>query len=406
MKTFKYIARSEQGNRIEGVAEANAADEAIAQLRNEGLIVEKLEEVGDSILNMDLNIGGGKAKEKSLAMTCNQFSILLKAGLPIARTLNLIANQTEDKTLAKILKDAADDVSAGYSIASSFEKNGNALPVTFIESVRAGEDSGALETVFARLSKYYDKITKTKAKVRSALIYPSFVMALAVVVVAIIMIFAVPLFTTTFEGMGVELPLPTRLVIGASNFLTRWWWLLAIIIIGIIMGLKFALKNDDFRLQWSKWQTLIPVLGKVTVMGAASEYAGTMSVMMAAGLPIVRAVGVTGRAMTNYYMGHSLLNTLPALEAGRTLASAMAEEDVFPALCIEMTAVGEQTGSLETTLDVISEYYDEEVEAATNNALALLEPMIIVFLGIMVFILLLAVYMPMFSMYGDGGIGG
>ncbi|MBR3234726.1 MAG: type II secretion system F family protein [Atopobiaceae bacterium] len=406
MKTFKYIARSDQGNKVEGVAEANSAEEAISTLRGDGLIVEKLDEVGDSVLNMDLTIGGGKTKEKALAITCNQFAILLKAGLPITRTLQLIASQTEDKTLSKVLKNAADDVAAGYGLASSLEKNGKGLPVTFIESVRAGEDSGALETVFLRLSKYYEKTSKTKAKVKSALVYPTFVIALAVVVIAIIMIFAVPLFTETYQGMDMELPLPTRIVIGTSHFFTRWWWLLAMIIIGIFIGIKFALKNEEFRLKWSEWGTYIPVLGKITVMGAASEYAGTMSVMMAAGLAIVRAVGVTARSMTNYYMGHSLANTIPALEAGRTLASAMAEEGVFPDLCIEMTAVGEQTGALESTLDVIAEYYDDEVETATANALAILEPAIIVFLGAMVFILLLAVYMPMFSMYGDGGIAG
>lgn len=406
MKTFKYVARTEVHSVIEGVAEANSAEEAINQLRGEGLIVEKLEEVGDSVLNMDLDLQVGKVKEKALAVICNQFSILLQAGLPIVRTLQLISEQAEDKTLAKVLKNAADDVAAGYSLATSLENNGSGLPVTFIESVRAGEESGALEIVFQRLSTYYEKSSKTKAKVSSALIYPAFVIATAVVVVAIIMVVAVPMFTEAFDSMGMELPLPTRIVIACSNFWSNWWWAVAILALGGFIAFKMALKNDDFRLKWAELQINLPVLGLVSMMGAASEYASTMSVMMAAGLPIVRAVAVTARGMSNYFMGQSLMACVPALESGRTLASAMTEENTFPKLAIEMTAVGEQTGSLEHTLDVVADYYDEEVESATNKALAILEPAIVAFLGIMVFILLLAVYMPMFSMYGEGGIGG
>lgn len=394
------------GNIVDGVAEANSAEEAITQLRDDGLIVQSLDEIVDSMLNMDLNLQVGKVKEKALAIVCNQFAILTQAGLPLTRTLELIANQSEDKTLAKVLKNTADDVAAGYGLAASLEKNGDKLPVTFIESIRAGEESGALEIVFERLSKYYEKSAKTKAKVSSALIYPSFVIAIAVVVVAIIMVVAVPMFTDTFASMGMSLPLPTRIVIACSNFWTHYWWAVAMLVLGGYVGIKMGLKRSDkFRLKWSQMLINLPVLGLVSMMGAASEYAGTMSVMMAAGLPIVRAVGVTARAMSNYFMGESLLSAVPALEAGRTLASAMREEATFPELAIEMTGVGEQTGSLEHTLDVISDYYDDEVDTATSRALSILEPAIIVFLGGMVFVLLLSVYLPMFTMYGESGVG-
>lgn len=389
---------------ISGVAEANSREEAIARLRDEGFIVERLDEVGNSPLDMDLKLGGNKTKEKSLAVVCQQFAILLKAGLPITRTIRLIADECEDKTLAGILKNVADDVAAGYGLAPSLEKNGSSLPVTFIESVRAGEDSGSLEIVFSRLSAYYDKVSKTRAKVRNALIYPAFVVVLAVIVVAIVMIFAVPIFTEAYEGMNVELPLPTRMIIASSRFWTRWWWFVAMLLLAASIALKLAQKNEKFHMRWSELSTTVPVLGRITLMGAASEYAGTMSVMMAAGLPIARAVGVTARSLSNFFMGKALASTLPSLEAGRTLGASLSETDVFPGLCVEMTSVGEQTGSMEDTLEVISEYYDNEVDMATSAALSILEPTIIVVLGVMVFILLLAVYMPMFAMYGEGGI--
>ena len=410
MKTFNYTARSFSGEEVTGVAEANNREEAVRQLRENNLIVQKITEVGAASRDLDLRLGTRKAKEKSLSILCDQFAILLRAGLPIVRTLQLLADQIEDKTLAQILRDASDDVAAGYSLSSSLEKHGNGLPTTFIESVRAGEESGSLETVFTRLKDYYEKTSRTKAKVKSAMVYPTFVMVIAVVVVAIIMIFAVPVFRETFASMGSELPAITQFVIDMSDFWVHWWWLVAVIVAAAIVGVKIAKKNDDFRLMWSKLGVELPfggirtpVIGRINLMSSASEYAGTMSVMMSAGLPIVKAVEVTARSINNYYMGHSLLNTVVDLEAGKPLAVCLEQEGTLPGLAIEMTAVGEQTGSLESTMNVISEYYDNEVETATARAMALLEPMIIVFLAVIVFVLLLSVYLPMFSMYGSIG---
>ena len=401
MKTFNYTARSSEGGQVTGVAEANTREEAVRALRDDGLIIVRIDEVGSGKRDLDLRLGSKKTKEKSLGIVCDQFAILLRAGLPIVRTLQLIANQAEDKTLAKILSEAADDVAAGYSLADSLEKHGDGLPTTFTESIRAGEESGALEVVFRRLSKYYEKSSRTKAKVKSAMIYPTFVMVIAVIVVAIIMIFAVPVFKSTFEGMGNDLPAITQFVISSSDFWVHWWWLVAIVIAAIIIGIKLAKRNDAFRLWWSKIGIKVPVLGRINLMSAASQYSGTMSVMMSAGLPIVKAVGVTARSMTNYYMGRSLENTLPGLEAGKTLAQCLKEENTMPELAIEMTAVGEQTGALENTMEVISEYYDNEVETSTARAMSILEPMIIVVLAGIVFFLLLSVYLPLFSMYGS-----
>ena len=405
MKTFSYTARSQSGEMVEGVAEANNREEAIRRLRDDGLIVSKMTE-NQGTKDIDLKLGNRKAKEKSLAIMCNQFAILLQAGLPITRTLQLIAEQTEDKTLAEILRDAADDVAAGYGLASSLANHGDGLPPTFVESIRAGEESGALEVVFQRLSNYYEKQSRTKAKVKSALIYPIFVMVIAVVVVAIIMIFAVPVFKDSFAAMGDELPFFTQLVIDMSDFWVHWWWLVAAFIIAAVIGIKVAKKNETFHLAWSKlgielpWGMKTPVLGRINLMNAASQYSGTISVMMSAGLPIVKAMGVTARSLTNYYMATSLEKVLPKLEAGKTLASALKDEDTLPALAIEMTAVGEQTGALEHTMEVISEYYDNEVETASARAMSLLEPIIICVLAVIVFCLLLAVYLPMFSLYG------
>lgn len=413
MKTFNYTARAPEGGLIEGVAEANTMAEAIGQLRDGGLIVETIKETADNARGKGITIGSKKVKEKALSVLCNQFAILLQAGLPIVRTLELLADQTEDKVLQEVLYEASNEVAAGYSLSDSLEKHGEGLPTTFIESVRAGEESGQLEVVFERLNEYYEKTANTKAKVKSAMVYPTFVMIVAVIVVAIIMIFAVPVFRQTFDSLGGDLPAVTQFVIDTSDFFVNWWWLLAALIAIVVIGVKLGKRNDQFHLWWSKLGVWLPfgkgirtpVIGRINLMNAASEYAGTMSVMMSAGLPIVRAVGVTSRSMNNYYMGRSLESTMADLEAGRPLAVCLKSEDTLPELAVEMTAVGEQTGALEETMNVVAEYYDSEVEIATQRAMALLEPMIIVFLAVIVFVLLLSVYLPLFTMYGNINAG-
>lgn len=401
MKAYKYTARSSYGANVDGIIEANTQEEAVAQLKDDGYIITSIEVSGGEH-DINLSLGSKKTKEKILSVMCNQFAIILEAGLPIVRTLELVAGQTEDKSLKEILSNVADDVAAGYELAGSFEKHGNNLPATFIESVRAGEQSGNLTLVFQRLAEFYRKQSETKGKVKSALIYPLFILGVAVVVVAIIMIFAVPTFKTTFASMGGELPLPTQLMINASDFMVAWWWVF-IVIAGLGYGAVQLAKrrSETFRLRWSQLGTKIPVLGNITVMSSASQYASTMAVMMTAGLSSSQAVAVTARTISNFYMGFELGSIVPALEAGRPIATTLSETEAYPQLVTEMTGVGEQTGELEHTLEVVSEYYDFEVQEATARAIGMLEPITICLLAGVVCIILLAVYLPMFSIYGD-----
>lgn len=401
MKAFKYTARSAYGANVDGVVEANTREEAVAMLKDDGYIVTSIEASGGEH-DIDLRVGGKKTKEKTLSVMCNQFAIILEAGLPIVRTLELVAGQTEDKTLKVILDNVADDVAAGYELAGSFEKHGSNLPTTFIESVRAGEQSGNLTLVFRRLAAFYRKESETKGKVKSAMMYPSFIMIVAVIVVGVIMVFAVPTFKSTFEGMGSELPAPTQLMIDCSNFLTKFWWVILLLIAGVYGGIQLAKhKSESFRLKWSQLGTRIPVLGKITTMSSASQYASTMAVMMAAGLSTPQAVEVCSRTISNYFMGHALSTIVPDLEAGRPLAESMAATEAYPRLAVEMTGVGEQTGELEHTLEVVSDYYDFEVQEATARAIGMMEPLTICVLAVIVCVILLAVYLPMFSIYGD-----
>lgn len=387
---------------LEGVVEANNRDEAVASLKEQGLIVSSIEETPTRDHDIDLRLGGRRAKDKSLAIMCRQFSIILQAGMPVVRTMQLVAEQTDDKTLKQVLLDVADDVAAGFSLADSFEKHADNLPVTFVESVRAGEESGSLDTVFERLSKYYTKQARSKDKVKSALIYPAFVLGVAVVVVAIIMVVAVPVFKSTFEGMGIDLPWPTLLLMGTSDFFSRWGLVIAGVVVGFVIANKLLQRyNEDYHLWVARRQLRRPAMGRIRWMSAAAQYSSTMSMMMAAGLSVVRSVGITARTMDSFFVAHGLETILPDLEAGKSLGDCLARIDVLPHLVTDMTGVGEQTGAMEHTLDVLGDYYDNEVETATERMLSIMEPVMIVVLAVIVFLILLAVYMPMFSLYGS-----
>ncbi len=402
MKAFNYKGRSVTGAQVEGVVEANTSEEAVEKLREGGLIVESIKEASPPS-GTDLRLAGARTRDKELSVMCNQFAIILQAGMPIVRTLELVAGQTSDKKLKTVLGEVASDVSAGYGLADSFSKHGQDLPSTFIESVRAGEASGTLEEVFSRMGSYYERTAKAKSKARTALIYPAFICVLAVVVIGIIMAFAVPAFARTFEAMNMELPGITKFLVASSTWWATWFPLVIGLIVFGLIAIQLAKKNASFRESLSRIGLSIPVLGKISESNGAHQYASTMSMMIAAGLPVTEAIDVTAKSMTNAYMAKSLASTQIDVEAGKQLSTSLAKTEAFPELVVEMTGIGEQTGSLEHTLDVMADYYANEVETTSTRALSLLEPIIIVVLAVVVCVILLAVYLPMFTMYGGMG---
>ncbi|NTU89207.1 MAG: type II secretion system F family protein [Actinobacteria bacterium] len=400
MNAYKYNALTTAGTEVTGVVEAYTQDEAIAKLKSDYDIIVQISATGSNT-GLNINIGGQKVNEKSLSLMCNQFGIILGSGLPIVRTVELVAEQTSDKVLKSILLHVADDISAGYGLADSFVSYGKSLPTTFVETIRAGEESGNLQEVFIRLSTYFEKKSRTKGKVISAMMYPAFVMVVAVVVVAIIMLYAVPAFSSSFANLGVELPFVTKALIATAAFMKKYIIVILAFIALAIVAAKLVGKTNGGKTFYSRAALKLPIFGRINRMNAATQYASTMSIMLTAGLSIIKAVDVTARSMSNYAVSHELSAVLGVLEAGKRLGFCLTKIDAFPDLIAEMTSVGEDTGSLETTLGTISEYYDNEVQVATERALAILEPTIIVFLAVFVVLVLLSVYIPMFSMYGS-----
>lgn len=399
MQTFKYKAISRSGADVDGIIKAHDKDEAVIRLKEEHQMVLELKEIVD-LSSVKERLKTDRLNEKNLSLMCRQFAILLKAGLPVGKTVELVGLKTEDKFLKKLLTEVSEDVSAGYRLAYSFELRGSCLPVTFIETVRAGEESGNLELAFERLSRYYAKKADTFAKVKSALTYPAFVVAVAVVVIGVIMIYAVPKFTATFSTMGIDLPVPTKIIIALSTFTKKYILLILILIAFLAVAFRLYKKTPKGAVAVGRLSLKLPILGNVNTLNGASQFASTFSTMLAAGIPAIKALGITARGMSNAYLSDKILGATEKVEQGYKIGDSLRTISELPDLLVEMTAVGEESGSMENTLLTIGEYFDSEVAYATNKAVKLMEPIIICVLAVFVVLVLLAVYAPMFSMYG------
>ena len=399
MPTYRYEALGGDGQRAEGVLEALDSAQAVTQIRQSYDVVLKLEEIAaprtDPLEKLQ------KLNLKVFALMCKQFSIILKAGLPLVQTVDLVASQISDKMIKKLLGEVSEDIANGWSLSYSFSQRGKGLlPVTFIETIRAGEESGDLVRSFDRMSIYYDRMTKTRAKATSALIYPAFLMVVAVLVITIIMAYAVPTFARVFESMSVELPLPTRIVIGLSNFFSRYFWVLLCLVAGVIFLLRLYAGTAGGRIRMAQWRLTLPILGKLAVMTSASQFAHTMAAMLSAGMPILKALDTASRSVSNAHLSAQIQSVIPGVEGGQTLGECMRSCRDLPPMLVQMTAMGEATGSLEGTLEIQAEYYDNEVDTLSARALALLEPIIICVMAVFVVLVLLSIYLPMFSLYG------
>ena len=391
MTTFRYKGQTAGGAKVSGVLRAYDEFEAADKLRESVAIITKLEAVPEkkeSVLSRPVAF---RVKEKELALLCSQFAIILASGLSVERCVSMVAAQTKNKYLRRMLDKVSEEVGAGYSLAQSFENNAPYLPKTFTETLRAGEQSGTLESCFQRLHAYYDRSAKTRAKIVSTLTYPVMVIIVAIVVFVIIIAVAVPAFTDAFTDLGSgSLPGVTRALMAVSAFFTKWWWL----VLGVLALLVIA------YLTFRRTERGRAPLRRIHSMNAAAQFAHSMATLLAAGLPLPRALEVTANVVSNYTFSLAVRQVRQDVERGRPMAESMAGIECFPAMLTEMVGVGERSGALEETLDVIGGYYDNEVSVTTARLLAVLEPAITIALAVLVVILLLAVYLPMFTLYG------
>ena len=402
MATFKYTAISKNGSNVSGVIEGYDKMDAVRKIKMTYPIISKIDEVKEGadggILSME--IGGNKLNAKAFTLMCSQFAIILRSGIPLGRTVKLIADKMTDKKLKKVLNQVSDDVEAGRSLTASFEAHGEGyFPLMFIETVRAGEESGNLPRAFETVYQHFDKQAKIKGKVKSALTYPIFVLVIAVVVVIVLMVKVVPTFTSIFDSYDAEIPGVTKALIAISDFFSASWWILLIIVVVLVIAYKIYSGTEQGRINVAKAKLKIPVLGNINILTAASEFANNMCTLVGSGLSITRAVRITSRVMSNYFIGTEVGKITGRIEEGHSLGDSLREADVLPDILVDMTAVGEETGELEDTLNTVAGYYDAELDMATKAALDKLEPAVLVFMAVVAGFIVIAIYVAMFEMY-------
>ena len=399
MKTFRYNALTREGVPTNGIVKALDEFEAVDKIKVNYPVVTKITPVRESTSILDMEVGSNKVSAKHLGVMCSQFGIILKSGVGISRAMEMIAEQTEDKKLKKMLIDSIDDIAEGAGIADTMERHGPALPTTFIETVRAGEQSGTLANSFKAMETYFTRSHKATQKVKQALTYPIFVVIIAIIVLMIVMVKVIPTLAAVFKDFGGELPAMTRFMINTSNFFAAHWVVIGILFGAFIALIRISTLTERGHAFWSRVILKMPVIGRITILTGSSQFATTMSVLLTAGLSIDEAIATTAKSMTNQALGEEVGRMTLSLQEGRSLGECIRRCDSFPNTLKEMCAIGEETGDLDETLLTIGDYFDNEASYAMKQAINKLEPALLVFLAIFAGTIVVAIYLPIFTMY-------
>jgi type IV pilus assembly protein PilC len=400
MPNYAWKGKTRTGEAREGTLLASTREEALAALRRQGILQPTVAEKGKELALPKLR---GSVKRKDIAIFTRQFSVMIDAGLPLVQCLEILAGQQSNKVFAAVLTEVRQDVESGATLAESMRKHPKAFDELYCNMVAAGEAGGILDTILQRLSVYIEKIVKLKAAVRSALIYPVSVICIACIVVWVILTFVIPVFADLFTGLGATLPLPTRIVIALSNFLRAWWWLVVGSIAGTIWGLRAYHATEKGKRVIDGNMLRMPVIGILLKKIAVARFCRTLATLTTSGVPILDGLDITARTAGNSVVEDSIQTVRRAVEQGKTISEPLAQVKVFPSMVVQMVAVGEQTGALDTMLSKIADFYEDEVDEATQNLLSLLEPLIILFLGTVIGGIVVAMYMPMFSLISKIG---
>ena len=392
MATFTYTARAFNGELRTATIDASSRDDVISQLRKQRLSVVKIDQGGAA------RIGRGSIKTRDVVIFTRQFSTMINSGLPLVQALTILAEQTDNKALAEVTKKVVFDVESGNTVADALSKHPRAFTNLYVNMVAAGEAGGILDTILMRLATFLEKNDALVRKVKGAMIYPTVIMSVAAIAIVVLLIFVIPVFENMFGSVGLALPLPTRIVIGASRFLKAYWWLLgAVIIVGGYMLRKYYASHSG-KLVIDRLMLKMPVLGDVLRKSAVSRFTRTLGTLISSGVSILEGLEITAKTAGNRVIQDAIMDSRASIAGGDTIAQPLQKSKVFPPMVISMIAVGEQTGGLDEMLSKIADFYDEEVDAAVGNLLSLLEPIMIVFLGVVVGGMVVAMYLPIFDM--------
>src|SRR5579862_5005605 len=396
MPVFTYRGVNRAGSNVSGERLAGSKAELTALLKREQINVSKVSEKGKEF---SIPTFGAGVEQKELAVFTRQFSVMIDAGLPLVQCLEILAGQQDNKTFQKILTSVRASVEGGSTLSASMKQHEKIFDPLYYNMVEAGETGGILDTILQRLSTYIEKNVKLNRAVKSAMIYPISVLSIAAGVIVLLLWKVVPIFVTLFNGLNATLPLPTRIVIGLSNFVGSIYGLIILVFfVGGVFALKFWYGTPQGRMALDTVVLKVPVVGNVLRKIAVARFTRTLGTLISSGVPILEGLDITARTSGNAVVERAISQTRKAVEAGRSLVDPLKETDVFPGMVTQMIGVGEQTGAMDAMLQKIGDFYEDEVDAAVKDMLTAIEPIMIVFLGVVVGGVVISMYLPLFSL--------
>lgn len=400
MADFSYIAIEKNGREVRGSMEADSREKVEVKLRGQGLIPLEIQE--QNAFQKDIKFGK-KVKTKDLSLFCRQFVSMLRAGVSIMDSLEMLSAQTENKTLSTAIAGMKTEIGKGTTLSEAMAMQGDVFPTMLINMVEAGENSGSIDQSLERMAVQFEKSNKLKGLLKKAMIYPAVLLVVTFVIFIVIVTYVIPKYMEMFEGTNLEMPLITRALMGLSDFIINHAVLLVVAIIALILLIVQWKKTESGKVFFGKLAIRIPVFKKLNVKTYCSSFARTLSTLMLAGIPMIDAVDSVAKTMTNILYRDELLRAKEEIAKGIPLSEPLKVGGMFPPMVVHMMSIGEETGEIEEMLDRLADYYDEEVEMTTQNVVALLEPMIIIFMAIIVLILIAAIMGPMLMIYNNAG---
>ena len=396
MPVFTFSGKNSAGEKVNGERVAANKQVLATQLRREQITGPTIREKGKEFaLPM---FGSGKVKTKEIAIFFRQFSVMIDAGLPLVQCLEILAANQENTAFQKTLTGVRTTVEGGATLANAMRQYPKAFDDLTTNMIEAGETGGILDIILQRLAQYVEKAVKLRSAVKSALIYPVAVVSMAVLIVGALLKWVVPIFANLFAGLGVALPLPTRIVMGLSAFVQNFWWFFIVGAVGIVFGIKWIRKDPRGRYWFDYTLLKLPILGLLLRKIAVARFTRTLGTLITSGVPILEGLSITARTSGNAVLEEALMKVRKAIEEGRTIVDPLRECGVFPNMVTQMIGVGEATGAMDSMLQKIADFYEDEVDSATKDMLAMLEPVIIGLLGVMIGGIVISLYMPLFAM--------
>jgi type IV pilus assembly protein PilC len=396
MPVFTFSGKDASGEKVSGERIAPNKQSLTQQLRRERITPGAIREKGKEFAMP--TFGSGKVSTKDIAIFFRQFSVMIDAGLPLVQCLEILAANQENQAFQKTLNGVRSTVEGGSTLANAMRQYPKIFDDLTTNMMEAGETGGILDIILQRLATYVEKAVRLKSAVKSALIYPIAVVSIAVLIVGALLKWVVPIFSNLFAGLGVALPLPTRIVMGLSAFVQGFWWIFLVGGVGLVFGVKQMRKHPRGRYYFDKMLLHLPVVGTLLRKIAVGRFTRTLGTLITSGVPILEGLAITARTSGNAVLEEALMKVRKAIEEGRTIVDPLRECGVFPNMVTQMIGVGEATGAMDSMLQKIADFYEEEVDAATKDMLAMLEPVIIAVLGVTVGGIVISLYMPLFAM--------